>query len=93
MNFEIGEIVIMRNATYHTWFNGEYGIIVGGLKVRSGFDYTAGKNVETNCYRVSVLARNGRLVQATHDQLKRLPRLGADHENEVRSVKKIAEIA
>ena len=73
MSFVKGEIVIMQNAGYHTWFNGALGIVVDLLTLRSGLDKNTGNWVASWCYKVKVLAEGGFIVQADLQQLRKLP--------------------
>ena len=73
MSFVKGEIVIMQNAGYHTWFNGTLGVVVDILGYRFGLDKNTGDQVASWCYKVKVLADNGAVVQAGLHQIRKLP--------------------
>lgn len=73
MNFDKGDIVIMQNANYHTWFNGAFGIVVEPLERRTGLDLSTGKRSESLCYKVKVLAEEGYVVQADVHQIRKMP--------------------
>ncbi len=73
MSFVKGELVILQNARYHTWFNGAFGIVVDLLALRSGLDRSTGKYVESWCYLVKALSEDGFVIQADMHQIRKLP--------------------
>ena len=83
MSFEIDEVVVMRNAGYHTWLNGAFGVVISRLDMRTGKDLNTGESINSLCYRVNVLAEDGRVVQAEPHQLRKLPKLDIQQESDV----------
>jgi hypothetical protein len=72
MAYQVGELVIMQNASYYTEWNGALGVVVSPLALRTSMDLVTMRYRTSASYRVRVLADDGVVVDARPHQLRPL---------------------
>lgn len=82
-NFQVGELVIMQNATFFEEHNGAPAVIIAALELRSPMNLFTMKNEDLWVYRVRILIENTPVVAARPHQLRTL----LDDEQNLTSVK------
>jgi len=60
MAYQVGELVIMQNASYYTEWNGALGVVVSPLALRTSMDLVTMQYRTSASYRVRVLADDAR---------------------------------
>jgi hypothetical protein len=72
MTIQVGDLVIMQNASYYTEWNGALGVVVSPLSLRTSMDLMHMQYFTSPSYRVKVLIQDGFIVDARPHQIRPL---------------------